>query len=93
MNTNTKTMAITGAGLIVAGIGVSLIGAALILPAAVSLAASVIEKAGGRLMSEIERGSRVIGTTAGILQRSFAEAARAGITEIRGARPSSDEAI
>ena len=80
---NTKNMAIAGAGLVVAGIGLSAIGAALILPAVVHLTANVVEKAGDRLASEVERGSRVVGTAAGTLQRSFTEAAKAGIKEIR----------
>ena len=79
----TKNMAITGAGLVIAGIGLSAIGAALILPAIVELTASVVGKAGDRLASEVERGSRVVGTAAGTLQRSFTEAAKAGMREIR----------
>jgi hypothetical protein len=83
---NTKNMAIAGAGLVVAGVGLSAIGAALIIPAIVQLTASVVEKTSNRLASEVERGSRVIGTAAGTLQRSFAEAAKAGMKEIRTTR-------
>lgn len=83
---NTKNMAIAGAGLVVAGIGLSAIGAALILPVIAELTASVVEKTSSRFASEVERGSKIIGTAAGTLQRSFTEAAKAGMREIRSDR-------
>jgi len=90
---NSKNIAITGAGLLVAGIGLSAIGAALILPAVVALTASAVGKAGERLISEVERASTMVGTVAGTLQRSLAEA-RAAATEIRKASSSgSKEAV
>jgi hypothetical protein len=39
-----------------------------------------MEKGGGRLISEVERASKTVGTVAGTLQRSFTEATKAGIT-------------
>ena len=82
---NNKKMAVAGAGLIVAGIGLGTIGAILILPAVVAVTTSAAKKVGERLTSEIERGSRIVGTAAGTLQRAAASAARAGVTEIRNA--------
>jgi hypothetical protein len=79
----TKTMAIVGTGLVCAGIGLSAIGAVLIMPAAIVLAASVVEKASGPVGDTIKRASKQAGAVAGTLQRSFSEAARAGMTEIR----------
>jgi hypothetical protein len=79
----TKKMAIVGTGLVCAGIGLSAIGAVLILPAAIVLAASVFEKASGHVGDTIERASKKAGAVAGSLQRSFLDAARAGLTEIR----------
>ena len=83
---NTKNMAIAGAGLVVAGIGLSAIGAVLILPAIVELTAGVFEKTTAHFASGVERGSKVVGTAAGTLQRSFTEAAKSGMREIRNAR-------
>lgn len=79
---DSKKMAITGAGMVVAGIGLGAIGAVLILPAVVSLTAGAVEKTGERLLSEVERGSRMVGRVAGTLQRSLADA-KAGVTEVR----------
>ena len=83
---NTRNMAITGAGFIVGGFALGAVGAALILPAVVQLTANVFEKTSDRLASEVERGSRIIGTAAGTLQRSFTEAAKAGVRELRTSR-------
>lgn len=86
---NAKKVAIVGSGLIVAGIGLSAVGAALVLPALVSFTAKTLEKASDRLLAEVERASSVVGTVAGTLQRSMTEAARAGATEIRRSRTGS----
>ena len=80
---NAKNMAFVGAGLMVAGIGLGAVGAALILPAVVSLGARAVRKTSERLISEVERGSKVVGAAAGTLQKSFTDAARAGVTQIR----------
>lgn len=88
-----QKMAITGVGLVAAGIGLSALGAALILPAVVALSATVMGKGAKRLTSEFERASRTVGSVAGTLQRSFGEAARAGLAESRRGRvEGSDEA-
>lgn len=82
---DTKKMALTGTGLIATGIGLSAIGAVLVVPALVEFAMDVAEKAGGRFATEAERASRTVGTVAGTLQKSFIEAARAGVSEFRKA--------
>jgi len=94
---NTRKMAVAGAGLIIAGMGLGAIGVALILPAVVAVATSAVKKAGSvvkrtgeRLISEVERGSVIVGTAAGTLQRSLTDA----VTEIRSASSSgSKEAV
>lgn len=82
MRTEQK-IAITGAGLVVAGFGLGVLGAMLVLPAVVVWTAGQIEKRADRLLTHAERASRTVGTVAGTLQRSFSEAARAGVAEIR----------
>ena len=78
-----QRMAIAGAGLVVTGVGLSVIGAVLITPAAVAWAAGLVEKGTERLLAEVERASKTVGTAAGTLQRSFSEATRVGMAEIR----------
>jgi hypothetical protein len=92
MDTKQK-MALTGVGLVAAGIGLSAVGAALILPAIVALSATVVGKGAKRLTSEFERASRTMGTVAGTLQRSFSEATKAGLAESRRSKSNgSDQA-
>lgn len=79
----TNKMAIAGIGLVCAGIGLSAIGTVLIVPAAIALTVRVVEKASGHVGDKIERASKKAGSVAGTLQRSFTEAARAGVSEIR----------
>ena len=79
---DSKKMAITGAGMVVAGIGLGAIGAVLILPAVVALTASAVEKTGERLLSEVERGSKMVGAMAGNFHRTLSDA-KAGMTEMR----------
>ena len=74
----TQKMAIAGVGLIAAGAGLGLIGAALIAPAFLTWAANAVEKGTDRLASNAERTSRIVGSVVGTLQRSFVEAAKAG---------------
>jgi hypothetical protein len=85
METNQK-MAITGAGLVVAGIGVSVVGAALIAPAVFAWAARLAEKGADNFAASVEGASRTVGTVAGTLHRSFSEAKKAGVSEIKRAR-------
>ena len=79
----TQKLAITGVGLIAAGAGLGFIGAALIAPAFLTWAANAVEKGTDRLASNAEKTSRIVGSVVGTLQRSFTEAAKAGVTESR----------
>lgn len=85
METNQK-MAVVGSGLMIAGVGLGLMGAALIVPAVVSWTARIAEKRADGLAARIEGASKTIGSVAGTLQRSFHEAKRAGIAELRRSR-------
>lgn len=78
-----QKMAITGTGLVAAGIGLSLLGVALIAPAVAGWAVRMVEKGTTRLGSELEDASRKVGAAAGTLRRSFNEATRAGLAEMR----------
>jgi len=89
----TQKMAIAGVGLIAAGAGLGLIGAALIAPAFLTWAANAVEKGTDRLASNAEKTSRIVGSVVGTLQRSFTEAAKAGVAEgRRGLSPRSNGA-
>jgi hypothetical protein len=78
-----QKMAIAGAGMIAAGIGLGVVGAGLIVPAVLQWATRFAEKGADRLSAEIEGASKRIGRVAGALHRSFNEAKRAGISEIK----------
>jgi hypothetical protein len=78
-----QKMALTGTGLVAAGIGLSVVGAAMIAPAVFSWMASLVEKGSDRLGARLEGVSKRAGTVAGTLQRSFREAARAGVAEMK----------
>lgn len=80
---NKQKMALAGAGLMVTGVGLSVVGAILIAPALVAWAASAVEKGTERLITEVERASKTVGSAAGTLQRSFTEAARVGMAEMK----------
>jgi hypothetical protein len=81
---NTKhKMAMAGSGMVAAGIGLSIIGAALIAPAVFSWAGRLIEKSADALSGELENASKRVGAVAGTLHRSFTEASRAGVAELR----------
>jgi len=82
METNQK-MAIAGSGLVVAGIGLGIVGAALIVPAVVTWAGRLVEKGTGGLAEKVEKASKTVGTAAGNLHRSFNEAKKAGIAEMK----------
>lgn len=73
-----QKMAITGAGMVAAGLGLSIAGAALIAPAVFGWAAGFLEKCTERFGDELEHASRRVGAVAGTLRRSFHEAAKAG---------------
>ena len=82
METNQK-MAIAGSGLIVAGIGLGIVGAALIVPAVFTWTVNLIEKSAEGLGAKVEGASKTVGTVAGTLHRSFNEARKAGIAEMK----------
>lgn len=85
METKQK-MAIAGSGLVVAGIGLGIVGAALIAPALIAGAARLVEKGADGLAGRVEGVSKTVGAVAGTLQRSFNEAKRAGLAEIKRSR-------
>jgi len=65
-----QKMAISGAGLIVAGIGLGIVGAALLVPAAFAWTTRLVEKGADGFTAKVEGASK----TAGTLHRSFNEA-------------------
>ena len=88
METKQK-MAIAGAGLLVASIGLGIVGAALIVPAVFAGTVRFVEKSADGLATKVEGASKRVGTVAGTLHRSFNEAKRAGVAELKRSR--SDE--
>jgi hypothetical protein len=82
METKQK-MAIAGSGLVIAGIGLGIVGTALIAPAVVAWTVGLVEKGADGLAAKVEGASKTIGTVAGTLHRSFNEARRAGVAEMR----------
>jgi hypothetical protein len=85
MDTKRK-MAFAGASMVAMGIGLSLVGAALMVPAIAEWTINAMQKGTERLMPGLERASRTVGTVAGTLQRSFGEATRAGVAELKRAK-------
>ena len=83
-----QKMAIAGSGLIAAGIGLSIIGAVLIVPAAVAWTTGLVEKAADGFTAKVEGASKTVGTVAGTLHRSFSQAKKAGVAEIKRSRTS-----
>jgi len=79
-------MAIAGSGLVVAGIGLGIVGTALIAPAVFAWATGLLEKGTDRLTAKFEEASKSVGTVAGTLHRSFNEAKRAGVAEMKRSR-------
>jgi hypothetical protein len=84
-----QKMAVAGSGLVVAGIGLGIVGAALIVPAVFEWTTRLIEKGADGLTAKVEGASKTVGTVAGNLHRSFNEAKRAGVAEMK--RSHSDE--
>ena len=82
METKQK-LALTGAGMVIAGAGVTILGAALIIPAVFAWTTRLMEKGADGLASKVEGASKTVGTVAGTLHRSFNEAKRAGVAELR----------
>ena len=75
-----------GSGLVVAGIGLGIIGCVLIVPAVFSWATDLFDKSAEGLASKVEGASKTVGTVAGTLHRSFNEARKAGVAELRRGR-------
>jgi hypothetical protein len=73
-----QKMAVAGAGMVAAGIGLSIAGVAMIAPAVFGWAVGMVEKCSERFGDEIETASRRVGTVAGTLRRSFDQATRSG---------------
>jgi hypothetical protein len=86
-----QKMAIAGSGLVVAGIGLGIVGMALIAPAVFTWTARLVEKGADGLAAKFEGASKTVGTVAGTLHRSFNEAKRAGVAEIR--RPADERKV
>lgn len=82
METKQK-LALTGAGMVIAGAGVTILGAALIVPAVFAWTTRLMEKGADGFASKVEGASKKVGTVAGTLHRSFNEAKKAGVAEMR----------
>jgi hypothetical protein len=85
METKQK-MAIAGTGLVAASIGLGIVGCALIVPAVFAWTTRLLEKGADSLTSRVEGASKTVGTVAGTLHRSFNEAKKAGVAELRRGR-------
>ena len=85
METRQK-MAIAGSGLIVASVGLAMVGTALIVPAVFAWAAGLVDKSAGGLVAKVEGASKTVGTVAGTLHRTFNAAKKAGVAEIKRAQ-------
>lgn len=83
-----QKMAITGSGLMVAGIGLGILGAAMIVPAVIAWTTRFVDEGTDGLAAKIEGASKTVGTVAGTLHRSFNEAKRAGLAEMKRSRSS-----
>ncbi len=81
-----QKMAIAGSGLVATGIGLGIVGAALIVPAVFAWTVELIEKGADGITSRVEGASKTVGTVAGTLHRSFNEAKKAGVAELRRGR-------
>jgi hypothetical protein len=81
-----QKMAVAGTGLVVAGIGLGIVGAALMVPALIEWTVGVVEKGADGLAARVEGASKTVGTVAGNLHRSFNEAKRAGVAEMKRSR-------
>jgi predicted dienelactone hydrolase len=82
METKQK-MAFVGAGLVVAGFGLGIVGAAMIVPCLFAYTSKLVEKGADSIASTVEGASKTVGTVAGTLHRSFNEATKAGIKEMK----------
>ncbi len=78
-----QKMAMAGSGLIAAGIGLGIVGAALIVPAVFEWTARLVGKGTDGFVNKVEGASKTVGTVVGTLHRSFTEAKKAGVAEIK----------
>jgi len=78
-----QKMAIAGSGLVLAGVGLGIVGAALIVPAVFEWTVRLVEKGADGFAAKVEGASKNVGTVAGTLHRSFTEAKRTGVAEMR----------
>jgi hypothetical protein len=83
---NTQKMALAGSALVVAGMGLGIVGIVLIIPAVFQWTLKLVEKGTDSLGPKLEDASRTVGTVVGTLHRSFNAAREAGVAEIRHAR-------
>jgi len=83
---NRQKMAVAGTGLVVAGIGLGIVGAALIVPALFEWTVRLVERGADGLTAKVEGASKTVGTVAGTLHRSFQEAKKAGVAEMKRSR-------
>ena len=81
-----EKMAIAGFGLVAAGIGLGILGAAMIVPCVVGWTARLVERGADGLASNLEGASKTVGTVAGNLHRSFNAAKDAGVAEMKRGR-------
>jgi hypothetical protein len=79
-------MAIAGSGLLVASIGLAVVGTALIIPSVFAWTAGLVEKSADNFAAKVEGASKTVGTVAGTLHRTFNAAKNAGVAEIKRAR-------
>jgi hypothetical protein len=91
METKQK-MAVAGVGLVVAGFGLGVVGTAMIAPAVFAWTARLVERGADGLLARFEGTSKTVGTVAGTLHRSFNEAKRAGVAEMRRSRSTEEQA-
>jgi hypothetical protein len=85
MKTEQK-LAVAGAGLVAAGIGLGILGTALIAPAVFAWTTRLFEKGADGLASRFEGASKKVGSVAGTLHRTFNEAKKAGVAELKRSR-------
>jgi len=87
MDTKQK-MVIVGSSLIVTGVGMGLVGFALLVPAAFAWTTRLVEKGADGFTAKVEGASKTVGAVAGTLHRSYNEAKKAGLAEIQRTRSS-----
>jgi hypothetical protein len=83
---NTQKMALAGSALVVAGMGLGIVGIVLIIPVVFQSTVKLVEKGAESLGPKLEDASKTVGTVVGTLHRSFNAAREAGVAEIRHAR-------